>query len=452
MKRIRVCYMVLAVGFALGQVLSAQTLDAQSGASTSGPSTSGPSTSGPSTSGPSTSGPSTRQLESWLKRFPEADANGDGKLTLEEADRYRKTQMADRGGKQRGDQKTPARIRNVAGRSLGAPRDFYVDPGWQLGRFPEHAVCYQPAEQIKAIFADAVRGQQPAVVSFEPPSDGGKRIVATGHSFMAPGYRTFPMICQAAGITQPLYTHVGGGITGSARYKWEQENGIFDFNGRPAPKLLASIANAKWDAMMWGPYYNDRPEYYSCWIDFCLKYNPEMKFYLSDAWPQLHQFESPPESEASFTPEVFDRLGAERRELSVDLIETLRAEHDDRVFVLPTSDAMVLAGKCFLKGELPGVEGIHRVVGNKERSLWRDQLGHLGPGFERLEGYVFYATVYGKSPELIEGEINFGGDTRFPSRELDRTFRRIAWQAVVGHPLSGVKDQDGNGIDDDAKP
>ena len=64
---------------------------------------------------------------------------------------------------------------------------------------------------------------------------------------------------------------------------------------------------------MWGPYFNDRPVYYSCWIDFCLKYNPDMKFYLSDAWPQLYQLGKNPESEAYFTPEVFDKMGAEKR-------------------------------------------------------------------------------------------------------------------------------------------
>ena len=72
-------------------------------------------------------------------------------------------------------------------------------------------------------------------------------------------------------------------MTGSTRYKWEQENGIFQFDKRPHPVLLPSIANAKWEVMMWGPYFNDRPAYYLCWMDFCLKYNPSMKFFLSDA-------------------------------------------------------------------------------------------------------------------------------------------------------------------------
>jgi hypothetical protein len=215
----------------------------------------------------------------------------------------------------------------------GAPPEFDVDPGWQADRFPAHAVCYRSPKEIAEIYAKVQGGNRNPVTSYPKPADGSLRIVGTGHSFMGPGYKTFPLIVKAAGFQQPPpLTHTGGGITGSARYKWEQENGIFQFDGNPTPKLLASIANAEWDAMMWG--------------------------------------------------------------------------------------------------------------------LWRDRLGHLGPGFGNLEGYVFYATLYGRSPERIEGDIHFGGSPDYPSRELDRVFREIAWQAVVNNPLSGVTDKDGDGIRD----
>lgn len=381
------------------------------------------------------SAPSAKQLANLLKRFPKADANGDGLLTLAEAEAYRKKIVAAR------------KSSKSAGKRQGAPREFKVDPGWEAERFPEHAVCYLSPKEIKELYAKAVGGKS-AVASFDNPTDGALRIVGTGHSFMAPGYKTLPLICKAVGMEQPLYTHTGGGMTGSTRYKWEQENGIFQFDGKPRPKLLASIANAEWDVMMWGPYFNDRPEFYSCWIDFSLKYNPRMKFYLSDAWPQLYQLDEVPKSEDFFTEAVFDRMGTERSAGYRKLVNILRESYPDKVFIMPTSDAMVLAAKHYLRGELPGIEGINRIIGRKDRSLWRDRLGHLGPGFERLEGYVFYATIYGRSPELIEGDVQFRDKGDFPSRDLDRIFRKIAWQAVIGHSLSGVSDKDGDGIAD----
>ncbi|MCB1123148.1 MAG: hypothetical protein KJT03_16460 [Verrucomicrobiae bacterium] len=375
-------------------------------------------------------------MERWQKRFPEADANGDGVLTAEEAIAYRNGVSGGSADSGKDDSAQP-RVPELT-----------FDPGWDRGRFPDHAVSLKSPEEIKAIYARVADTDKP-VVSYPKQKNGVVRIIGTGHSFMAPGYKTLPLICEAAGFEQPLYTHTGGGITGSARYKWEQENGIFEFDGKPMPKLLASIANAQWDVMLWGPYYSDRPEFYTCWIDFCLKYqSKDMKFYLTDAWIQLGQLDENPTSESFYTEAVIDRLGKQRREGYAQLVEAIREKSVKDVYIIPTSDAMTLAAKYYVRGELPGVEGIHKLVGGKERSLWRDQIGHLGPGFERLEGYVFYATVYRKSPELIKQPIAFEGDSSYPGEELDKIFRHIAWLAVTGHPLSGVTDANGDGIGD----
>lgn len=363
-----------------------------------------------------------KQRANLLKRFPGADANKDGKLSDEE---IRKFAGGMRGGQRGG----------------GVPKSFKPNPGWKEDRFPEHAVCYKSPKEISEIYASKLgpkRKNAKPVTLYEKPNDGSLRIVGTGHSFMAPGYKSFPAIARLSGLKQPMpFTHTGGGMTGSARYKWEQENGIFQFDGKPLPKLLASIANAKWDAMMWGPYYQDEPEYYACWIDFCLKYNPDMKFFISDAWPQLEQFKQRPKSAEELTYDAFRKLGEERNAVTAKIVSQLNRKYSDRVFVMPTSDAMVLAVREFHAGNLPGIDGIHKVVGGKDRSLWRDRLGHLGPGLGDLEGYVFYSTIYGKSAESIEKPLHNQG--QFPGVKLDRTFRRIAWEAVSNHPLSGVK-------------
>jgi hypothetical protein len=342
---------------------------------------------------------------------------------------------------------TPPKIEKNEKWRQGATKNFPVNPGWNQKRFPNDAVCYRQPEEIAAIYA-LTQGARP-LVAYDKPDDDSIRIVGTGHSFMAPGYKTLLPIARAAGLKQPpLVTHVGGGMTGSARYKWEQENGIFQFDGKPKPLLLASIANAQWDAMMWGPYYNDRAEYYACWIEFCLKYNPDMKFYLSDAWPQLDQLPSMPNSEAELTPKLIRKMHREKRATFLKHFTELNRRYNDCVFVLPTSMAMVIAVDYYHQNKLPGIEGIHKAVGGKERSLWRDRLGHLGRGVESLEGYVFYATLFGKSPELIETNIFNRLANGFPSVDLDRAFRRIAWEAVVADPLSGVTDANQDGLAD----
>lgn len=375
------------------------------------------------------------QSEGQLHRFPAADTDGNGVLTVKESKAF----MA---------------FRKRGNNAQGPPSEFTVDPGWGEARFPGSAVCYLTPQEIQAAYHEAFPKDRQPVFSV-PRLAKAMRIVGTGHSFMAPGYRTFPEICRAAGFEQPLRTHTGGGMTGSARYKWEQENGIFEFAGKPQPKLLAAIATGAWDAMMWGPYYADRPEYFACWIDFCLKYNPKMEFFLSDAWPQLGQLSPVPSNEDELSAETFVRLAREKHASTETLIAALDRKYPGKVHIMPTSDAMVRAVQAFYQGKLPGIAGINRWLGGKTYSLWRDQLGHLGPGFERLEGYVFYATVYRRSPVLIKGDIPFKPEAEKklgvldpPNREVDRLFRRIAWEAVINNPLSDVTDRDRDGIGD----
>ena len=383
------------------------------------------------------------RLAQLLKRFPEADLNGDGKLTAEEFQAARQQSQSD-----------AQRSARQAAAARAIPK---FDPGWEEDEFPPHAVSLKTPEEIMAIYKRGEAGRTYAeaadAMSFPKPADGILRIVGTGHSFTAPGYRTLPAITRAAGFEQPLSLHNGGGRTGSASYKWEQENGIFEFDGKPLPKLLAAISNAEWEAMIWGPYTGDRSKFYTSWIDFCEKYNPGMKFFVIDSWPTLGQVEmvfkrkGNPESESFFTDEVFDQLNAPANTVFADLVKTIR-ETSEEVYILPTRAAMTDAAKRYNRGELPGVEGLYKVIGGKEYSIWADQRGHLGPGFDRLEGYVFYATLYGKSPELISEPIKFNKNPSFLSTDLDKIFREIAWKAVVEHPLSGVTDKNSNGIGD----
>ena len=65
-----------------------------------------------------------------------------------------------------------------------------------------------------------------------------------------------------------------------------------------------------------------------------------------------------------------------------------------------------------------------------------------------LAGYVFYATIYGRSPEKLPPAELGEHPKSFPSQQLDDIFRKIAWQAVTGNPLSGVRDADEDGVAD----
>ena len=257
---------------------------------------------------------------------------------------------------------------------------------------------------------------------------------------MQPGFSTLPKIAEMAGLKQQLRINSRGGERGAVRMMWELENGILSSQGKPKPVCMAAITTGQWDAMMWGSYTNDRPEYYLAWIDYCVKYNPEMEFYVFNAWPQY----ADGFGDQDRKPQIKNyRARAQKIDTEITKrIAVLDKHYPDKVHVLPTCEAMIAALELYFKGTLPGIKGLNRQVNGATPAIWRDG-GHLGAGIEWLEGYVFYATLYKKSPELIATQSPLNNEP------LDKIFRKIAWQAVINNPLTDVTDKNGNGIGDE---
>ena len=226
---------------------------------------------------------------------------------------------------------------------------------------------------------------------------------------------------------------------------WELENGILSSKGKPNPVCLSAITTGKWDAMMWGSYTNDRPEYFFGWIDFCLKFNPQMEFYVFNGWPQWADGFSTGDRQPKI--ENYRAKAKKTHGTITDQIAGLDKRYPGKVHVMPTNEAMLSALELYFEGKLPGIKALNRKTEGKSPSIWSDG-GHLGEGMAWLEGYVFYATLYKKSPKLIKQRPR----QKHVNAELDAIFREIAWQAVINNPLSDVTDKNGNGIGDEIEP
>ncbi len=274
------------------------------------------------------------------------------------------------------------------------------------------------------------------------PKGSGLRIVATGHSWMRPGFGTLPEIAKAAGIEQRLRVNYRGGERGAARMMWELENGILSSGGKPNPVCMSAITTGEWDAMMWGSYTNDWPEYYFGWIDFCLKFNPKMEFYVFNGWPQWADGFGTGDRKPGI--ENYRARAKKTDKTLTKQIAGLDKRYPGKVHIMPTNEAMLAALELYFAGKLPGIKALNRKTEGRSPSIWSDG-GHLGDGMAWLEGYVFYATLYKKSPELIKERPG----QKHVNAELDAIFRKIAWQAVINNPLSDVTDKNGNGIGDE---
>jgi len=338
------------------------------------------------------------RLADLLKRFPAADADKDGTLTVAEATQFLR--------KRRG------------------------------GNREQNPTLFVPDEaQMKAAI-NAGRAQ-----AYPKTDDGSLRLAMTGHSWVAPGIKTLPPLAQAAGYAgHRQVTHTGGGGTGSANAIWLKEFGKWRDGVAAKPTLIPAIASGVWDVMTWGPYYADKPDYYSQWIDFCRQHNPETVFFLQDAWPRFDSDYTTMEP-AAIASAIAGEHEVIQAEMFAPLYRWFEANYPGRVRVIPVSAALVDLMQQFAAGEIGHLTCIDEAKRDDELGFYRDG-GHLSrtSGIEHLVGYGYFSMLYRRSPATVEGYAPEGVPPAF-----DRQMRAAIWKAVVESPFAGIDDEDADG-------
>lgn len=97
-------------------------------------------------------------------------------------------------------------------------------------------------------------------------------------------------------------------------------------------------------------------------------------------------------------------------------------------YVVPSAVAVYNLRKEIIKGNVAGIE--------KQSDIFRDGLGHLTTPGVNLVTYVWFAAMYRESPVGIQALVE-ADDPESAKREL--LLQKIAWNAVVAEPKSGVK-------------
>jgi hypothetical protein len=103
------------------------------------------------------------------------------------------------------------------------------------------------------------------------------------------------------------------------------------------------------------------------------------------------------------------------------------------VFVVPVGQAVIALREKIIAGQAPGLA--------TQADLFQDSLGHPKPPLQVLIAYAHYAVIYRKSPVGLAvpptlAKLNLPNDQ---AGALNALLQELAWNAVVHHPLSGVK-------------
>ena len=105
------------------------------------------------------------------------------------------------------------------------------------------------------------------------------------------------------------------------------------------------------------------------------------------------------------------------------------------VFIVPVGQAVIALREKVIEGKVPLVQ--------KQSDLFRDKLGHGTEVIEALASYCHFAVIYRRSPIGLPMPERLA--KKYNNQQLNRLLQELAWDAVIHHPLSGVKATDTGG-------
>lgn len=102
------------------------------------------------------------------------------------------------------------------------------------------------------------------------------------------------------------------------------------------------------------------------------------------------------------------------------------------VFVVPVGQSVIALREKIIAGQAPGLK--------QQEDLFTDAIGHARPALQVLNAYCHFAVIYRRTPVGLPPPKVLGsvGDAE-TSAALNKLLQELAWDAVVHHPLSGVK-------------
>ncbi|RBP39580.1 hypothetical protein DES53_1097 [Roseimicrobium gellanilyticum] len=256
----------------------------------------------------------------------------------------------------------------------------------------------------------------------------GQRVFVCAHSFMIYTAKLLPPMAQAAGIA---HVNAGQQMIGGSKViqHWELPD---DKN-----RAKEALRSGNVDVITLSPHMLMPDPGITNFTKLGLEKNPKLRVLVQASWPARDGH-----PEKGFKNE-------ERDALTLDGLNQMRIDHQtlwrskledqvrslntaaghDAVHIIPVSDAVFALREQVIKGTAPGIA--------KQSALFRDPLGHPLEVLATLVTYTHFAAIYQCSPEGLAVPEQLKNQPQ--AEELNRLLQKLAWEAVVNYPMSGVK-------------
>jgi hypothetical protein len=168
-----------------------------------------------------------------------------------------------------------------------------------------------------------------------------------------------------------------------------------------------------------------------------LEKNPNLRVLVQASWPARDgnltgEFHNAMRNDA--TVESLRKLHELQREqwnrkLEEQVTALNAAVGKEAVHIVPVGDAVLALRERVIEGRAPGIA--------KQADLFKDDLGHPMPPLSVLVTYCHFAAIYQRSPVGLPVPAALKDVPQ--AAELNALLQQLAWDAVTGYPMSGVK-------------
>lgn len=266
-------------------------------------------------------------------------------------------------------------------------------------------------------------------VKLAEPIAQGQRVFTCGHSFhvWVPG-----IVADLAKLAEiPQHTQVGLSSIGGSRtiQHWDI----------PEEKNTAKTAlkTGKVDVLTLSPIFLPDPGIEN-FTTLALEHNKDIRVIVQPIWLRWDIYEPTTKRPAkvdhnAITGEELRKRHAEHFQKMDEHIRELNQKYGKTVLsVAPAPQAVIALREKIIAGEAPGLKA--------QEDLFTDELGHGKPPLMALVGYCNYAVIYRRSPTglpvpAILKQAKLGDQ----EESLNRLLQELAWDAVLQHPLSGLR-------------
>ncbi|MEM9366752.1 MAG: hypothetical protein AAGD07_12220 [Planctomycetota bacterium] len=279
------------------------------------------------------------RLEKALQKYPEADTNNDGVLTLEEAKSHR-------------DKLTSAKKRRRS-----------ATPNTTVANSRAEAKTHSQLGEV---------------------GDGAKCLFM-GHSFFIPVAKTFDELAKTNGVRGHRAQFVmSGGGSGAPGRLWQSTQ------HRQAATAILQTGDVEVIGMTYYDESDCSVDDYQRWIDLALKHNPETRVFIGLCWP---------DSPAASSNE-FDEILETAQERLFNTIEELRDRYPAVAIDFVNYGATASHLKRGLEeGNLPEITDL---IARGPQAIFRDSKGHAGPLLLELAALAWIEHLYDADIDGLE--------------------------------------------------